>query len=125
MAFTRTDGDGSGAVATEYAIGDGDWTPYTGAFVVDGLGGHRVDFRSIDVVGNVENFRSVVFTIRSAPPTVTGAQPQVPSAQPAQPFAALDPPAARRATLTALRQRPLRRAGELPVAWIAARCGSR
>ena len=31
IALTRTDGDGSGAVATEYRVGDGAWTPYTGA----------------------------------------------------------------------------------------------
>ena len=35
-AFIRTDGDGSGVVSTEYRIGDGAWTAYTGAFDVDG-----------------------------------------------------------------------------------------
>ena len=68
IALTRDDGDGSGAVATEYRIGaDGAWTPYTGAFDLAALGGHRVDFRSRDLVGNTENFRTLLLWIDPAP----------------------------------------------------------
>ena len=64
VAFARTDERRLGAVETEYRVGDGEWTPYVGAFDVVGNRGHQVDFRSIDLAGNVENYQSVTFTIR-------------------------------------------------------------
>jgi hypothetical protein len=100
VAFIRTDGDGSGAVTTEYRIGDGGWTPYTGAFDLAALGGYRIDYRSRDLVGNVENYRSVLFTIRPGP-IVTGTPP---AARRPAPFAALVPVARGRSTIAALRQ---------------------
>jgi PKD repeat protein len=104
VALVRDDGDGSGAVSSEYRIGgDGPWTSYTGAFDVGENGGHRVDFRSRDLVGNVENFRTVVFRIDPVP-VVPGAPPEaVPPPFP-PPYAALGPVAPRRATVAALRR---------------------
>lgn len=102
VAFTRDDGAGSGAVATEYRVDDGDWTPYDGAFDVVGNSGHRVDFRSTDAAGNVENFKTVIFTIR--PPVQLPAPVQ--QAQPApapKPFAGIEDVAPRLRTLSALR----------------------
>jgi hypothetical protein len=100
VALIRTDGEGSGAVATEYRIGEGGWTTYAGSFDLEGLGGHRIDFRSRDLVGNAENFRSVAFTIRAAPAVLPFAAT---SSRP-EPYAALVPVAARRSTVEALRR---------------------
>jgi PKD repeat protein len=112
VALTRTDGDGSGAVGTEYRIGDGEWTAYTDSFDIDGNRGHRIDFRSWDVAGNVENFRSVTFVIRP-PVAPSGGTPQPPAATPAPgsappprpaPFASLQEPARKRSTIAAFRR---------------------
>jgi beta-xylosidase len=104
IAFLRADDPGIGAVATQYRVGDGEWTAYTGAFDLTAYAGYRVDFRSIDVAGNVERFRTVTFAIRRP---VTSATPQVqPQATPApapRPFAALQRITTRVRTVSALR----------------------
>jgi hypothetical protein len=91
IAFTRSDGEGSGVVKTEYRLDGGNWTVYDGAFDVAGNSGHKVSYRSTDAAGNVENFQSRIFTIR--PPAQQAAPaPVIPQATPApQPkkFAAL------------------------------------
>jgi hypothetical protein len=100
VAFVRTDGDGSGAVSTEYRLGGGDWTPYEGSFDVVAVGEHRVDYRSRDAVGNTEPYRTVRFALLAPPaPLMTFAPAFMPTAP--APFASLTPP--RRATLRALR----------------------
>ena len=99
VSFTRTDGDGSGAMATEYRVGDGAWTRYDGAFDLTALGTHRIDFRSRDLVGNVENYRTLWLELRP-PPAPSGEPPTAPAPRP---FAALAPVDARSATLAALR----------------------
>jgi beta-xylosidase len=107
VAFTRTDGEGSGAVLTQYAIdGAKDWTDYEGAFDITAAGGHRVDFRSIDAAGNVENYKWVIFTITPARPQAT--MPPVPPAAPApapkpRPEAELEDVGRRFKTVSALR----------------------
>ena len=103
VAFTRTDGeDASGAVATEYRVNDGEWTDYENAFDLAANQGYQIDFRSTDLVGNVENFKRVRFTIR--PPVVVAAPvPQAPAAPAPKPFAALEPVASKVSTLSALR----------------------
>jgi hypothetical protein len=90
IVFTREDGDGSGAVATEYRLDDGGWTEYSGAFDVDQAGGHRVDYRSRDAAGNVENYRTLLFAIS---PVFAAPQPQVITIKPiyVQPAAAAEP----------------------------------
>ena len=97
VAFARADGAGSGAVSTEYRVGGGAWTPYAGAFDLTALGAYRVDFRSRDLVGNVELYRSIAFEVVAAP-LATGT-PAVP-----RPFASLEPVARRRSTVAALRR---------------------
>jgi hypothetical protein len=67
VAFVRTDGDGSGAVATEYRLDGGAWTPYTDSFDVVSLGEHRVDYRSRDAVGNTETYRTLLFSLTTPP----------------------------------------------------------
>jgi hypothetical protein len=103
VAFTRSDGeDSSGAVATEYRVNDGEWTDYENAFDLSANQGYQIDFRSTDLVGNVENFKRVRFTIR--PPAVVAAPlPQAPAAPVAKPFAALETVASKVSTLSALR----------------------
>jgi hypothetical protein len=104
LAFTRDDGEGSGVVDTEYRIDGGDWRSYDGAFDVAGNSGHQLDYRSIDMVGNVENFKTVLFTIR--PPTLQPSPIVLPQATPAprpRVSAALEDLAQRLLTVTALR----------------------
>jgi hypothetical protein len=103
VAFTRTDGDGSGVVGTEYRIGDGAWTDYTGAFDIEGNRGHRVDFRSRDLAGNVENFRTVAFVIRPGPAPAGTPPPPPKVAEKPKPFAALGTLARSRSTIAAFR----------------------
>ncbi|HET6546996.1 MAG TPA: hypothetical protein VFG79_00980 [Solirubrobacter sp.] len=97
IAFTRTDVDGSGAVKTEYRLDDGGWTEYRGAFDVDAAGGHRVDYRSRDAAGNIENYRMLLFAISSpafAAPQVVTIKPiyilPAPAAEP-QPYVSAAP----------------------------------
>ena len=65
--LSASDGAGSGVEATEYRVDGGAWTGYTGAFSVSGLGAHRVDYRSSDVAGNLENAKEIAFTIGGPP----------------------------------------------------------
>jgi hypothetical protein len=116
VAFTRDDGDGSGAVETEYRLDGGDWTSYSdeGAFDVSGNSGHKVEYRSIDLAGNVENFKSLIFVIRppatlpaaTPTPTPTPTPVVIPQATPApapKPYASLENLSSKLATVTALR----------------------
>jgi hypothetical protein len=96
VTFTRSDGDGSGAVLTEYRVSGGDWAPYTGAIDLTARGDYRIDYRSRDLVGNVENYR----TLRLSVETI-GAAGAAPAARPS---VALQPVARRRATVRALRR---------------------
>jgi hypothetical protein len=103
VAFTRSDGeDSSGAVATEYRVNDGDWTAYENAFDLSANQGYQIDFRSTDLVGNVENFKRVRFTIRR-PATFAAPLPRIPAAPAPKPFAAIETPASKATTLSALR----------------------
>ncbi|WP_270038530.1 OmpL47-type beta-barrel domain-containing protein [Solirubrobacter ginsenosidimutans] len=106
VAFTRDDGDGSGAVETEYRLDGGAWTSYrtNGAFDVTGNSGHKVEYRSIDLAGNVENFKSLIFVIR--PPATLQSPVVIPQAAPApkpKPFASLEDLSSKVSTVSALR----------------------
>jgi beta-xylosidase len=110
VAFTRTDGDGSGAVETEYRLDGGEWTSYSdeGAFDVKGNSGHKVEYRSIDTAGNVENFKSLIFVIRppATQPAPTPTPVVIPQATPApapKPLASLEDLSSKLSTVTALR----------------------
>ncbi|PZF82474.1 PKD domain-containing protein [Jiangella anatolica] len=71
--------DQGGEVALEYRIGGGDWTPYTGAVVVDADGEHALAFRGTDAAGNVSDpvpaavKKDAVAPVTTA--TVTGSAP--------------------------------------------------
>ncbi|MBE2315413.1 hypothetical protein DVA67_005470 [Solirubrobacter sp. CPCC 204708] len=103
VAFTRSDGeDSSGAVSTEYRVDGGAWKPYEGAFDLTHRQVYQLDFRSTDQVGNVENYRSVRFTVR-APTVLEAPRQQAPSTTAPKPFAAIADVSTRVRTLTALR----------------------
>ncbi len=93
VALVRSDGEGSGAAGSEFRLDGGAWTAYAGAFDVRGVGAHRVDYRSRDVVGNTEPYRTLAFTL-----TEPGSSPA-----PA-PFASIAQPARSVTTLKAFRR---------------------
>ncbi len=66
VTLTATDG-GSGVNYTMYKVDGGSWTTYVATpFVVSGSGEHTVAFYSVDIAGNIETEKSVVFTIEYA-----------------------------------------------------------
>jgi Ca2+-binding RTX toxin-like protein len=69
VTLTATD-EGSGVDRTEYRLDGGEWTTYTGPFTVGDSGERVLEWRSIDVSGNVEATKSMTFTVVSC--TVTG-----------------------------------------------------
>jgi hypothetical protein len=68
VALSADDGDGAGVDYTEYSLDGGEWTTYEDPFTVSSLGGHEVEYRSADLAGNVEETRSVAFTILEPDP---------------------------------------------------------
>jgi hypothetical protein len=103
VAFSREDGeDSSGAVGTEYRVNGGEWTEYVGAFDLTDVAAYLVDFRSWDLVGNVENYKSVRFTVR-APAVLGSPVPQAPSTTPPPKYAALEDVSTKVQSLAALR----------------------
>lgn len=78
FTLEATDGeDGSGVAGTEYRIGDGAWTDYTGEAVeVEGQGSITIEYRSTDEAGNVEEAGSTTVQVDLTAPaveaTVTG-----------------------------------------------------
>jgi cytochrome c len=64
--------DVGGAVAsTEYRLDGGAWTGYTEPIVVTGDGAHRVEYRSTDTSGNVEQVKSLDVRIDGTAPVTT------------------------------------------------------
>ena len=65
----------SGVATTQYQIGDGAWTTYTGPFpVTPAFSDQTVSYRSTDAAGNVETTRQLVIpAITPIAPTVTAA----------------------------------------------------
>ncbi|WP_210651190.1 OmpL47-type beta-barrel domain-containing protein [Nocardioides sp. SYSU D00065] len=57
---------GSGVESTEYRIGGGEWTAYTGPFTITEPGSHKVEFRSTDVAGNEETAKSITVVVEAA-----------------------------------------------------------
>lgn len=62
VTLTAFDGE-SGVDYTMYKVDNGTWNTYTGPFMVTGNGDHTVAFYSVDKAGNVEDEKSVTFTI--------------------------------------------------------------
>jgi PKD repeat protein/glucose/arabinose dehydrogenase/type 1 glutamine amidotransferase len=65
VTLDATDEGGVGVESTEYAIDDGAFQTYEDPFTVSGDGEHTVEYRSRDAAGNVEETKSVTFTIDS------------------------------------------------------------
>ncbi|MFC9503247.1 OmpL47-type beta-barrel domain-containing protein [Streptomyces sp. NPDC057002] len=62
---------GSGVNTIEYAIGSGDWQPYTAPVMVHQVGTHTVRYRATDKAGNAAAEKSVQFKVVAAPPQDT------------------------------------------------------
>ena len=69
VTLTATD-DKSGVAYSEYRLDEGEWTRYAGPFIVDGSGERLLEWRSVDVNGNVEATQSMTLTVVSC--TITG-----------------------------------------------------
>ena len=66
---------GSGVARTEYTLDGGPWTTYTGPVSGFTGGNHVVQYRSIDVAGNVEAVQTIAFKVDAVKPTVTISRP--------------------------------------------------
>ena len=78
VTVTLTAADAASGVArTDYRIGDGDWTGYTGPFpVTPELTGQTVSYGSTDAAGNVETTRQLLIpAITPVSPTITSTAP--------------------------------------------------
>jgi PKD repeat protein/type 1 glutamine amidotransferase len=63
VTLQATDAGGSGLVKTEYRLNGGDWQDYTAPIRRSQPGEYTIDYRSEDGAGNVEDFKTVTFTI--------------------------------------------------------------
>ncbi|HEC82625.1 MAG TPA: hypothetical protein ENI53_01915 [Thermoplasmatales archaeon] len=61
--FLEATDDLSGVNYTMYKMDDGEWQEYSGAFVVSEKGTHNLTFYSVDNAGNVEEEKSIEFSI--------------------------------------------------------------
>lgn len=76
VALTASD-DGGTVARTEYRIGDGPWTGYTGPFTVAAEGrGVVVAYRSVDAAGNREETRTLSLDLDRTAPAITVASPR-------------------------------------------------
>ncbi|MDA0136353.1 family 16 glycoside hydrolase [Solirubrobacter deserti] len=72
VTVTLTGEDESpGAVALEYRLDGGGWTPYTAPVTVSAVGAHTVEYRATDATGNVSAVGSKSFTITQVVKTDT------------------------------------------------------
>src|SRR5690606_32863832 len=61
VTLSADDGWGSGVDRIEYRLDEGPWTPYTEPFRVFGPGTHTIEYRAVDVNGNVEDANVLTF----------------------------------------------------------------
>ncbi|WP_409271267.1 S8 family serine peptidase [Neobacillus sp. SCS-31] len=69
VQFTAEDEE-AGVKATEYKIGEGEWTAYNEAIELSNEGIHEIQFRSTDNAGNMEESQSVVIKIDKTAPVL-------------------------------------------------------
>lgn len=69
VTLNATD-DKSGVAKTEYKMNDGHWQTYQGSFDVSAEGENVVQYRSTDLVGNIEDAKSVTVKIDKSVPTL-------------------------------------------------------
>ncbi|MGH2711319.1 MAG: M14 family zinc carboxypeptidase, partial [Actinomycetota bacterium] len=78
ITLDAADSGGAGVDYTEYSLDGGDWTTYTGPFQVTEVGDHDLQYRSSDVVGNLEEAQLFTFRVASKPTgpvcTITGTE---------------------------------------------------
>ena len=63
VTLSATDPGEAGVDYSEYRLDGGEWTRYAGPFQVAATGDHTLDYRSADLVGNLEEARSLSFTV--------------------------------------------------------------
>ncbi|MGP3915615.1 ThuA domain-containing protein [Nonomuraea sp. 10N515B] len=63
--------DASEVAATEYSLDGGAWTPYSEPILVSGDGTRKLDYRSRDGAGNVEEARTLTLKLDTTAPTTT------------------------------------------------------
>ncbi|HEY8453383.1 MAG: S8 family serine peptidase [Micromonosporaceae bacterium] len=61
VTLSADDGWGSGVERIEYRLDDGPWTTYTAPFRVFGPGIHTIEYRAVDVNGNIEDANILTF----------------------------------------------------------------
>lgn len=73
VALTAIDNeDGSGMDKTEYSLDDGtNWVTYANPFTISHEGNNKVEFRSTDKAGNVENVQIIEIKIDKTAPGIT------------------------------------------------------
>jgi len=71
LTLEATDGGVTpvGIARTEYRMDGGSWIPYTAPFALAGEGTHLVEYRSVDLLGNVEALVSATFIVDDTPPS--------------------------------------------------------
>ncbi len=62
--------DLSNVAKTEYQVNNGDWITFTGSIPVFGEGIYKVDYRSTDQAGNVEQIQTIEFKIDKTAPSL-------------------------------------------------------
>lgn len=72
-------GCGFGVDFIEYRINGGDWTPYTGTINLTEDGIYSIEYRSVDLAGNVEASKSQEIKIDTTPPVIVGAPTEEPN----------------------------------------------
>ncbi|MER6951967.1 ThuA domain-containing protein [Nonomuraea sp. NPDC000554] len=70
VSLTAVD-DASDVAATEYRLDGGEWTPYTATILISGDGTRKLEYRSRDGAGNVEEARSLTLKIDTTAPQTT------------------------------------------------------
>ncbi|MDD2871758.1 MAG: SdrD B-like domain-containing protein [Candidatus Gracilibacteria bacterium] len=67
---------GSGIDNTYYAIGTNtgtlDYTTYSGSIIINGLGDYTLNYYSVDKFGNIEENKTINFTLTERPETYSG-----------------------------------------------------
>ncbi|MEH7072977.1 OmpL47-type beta-barrel domain-containing protein, partial [Neobacillus drentensis] len=72
VSFTLTASDeGSGVEKTEYRVNEGDWRTYDNLVMVKTDGIYKIEYRSIDKAGNVEESKSELLKLDKTNPVTT------------------------------------------------------
>ena len=65
VTLNASDGFGVGVDFIQYRVDNGTWQAYASPFLVEGFGGHVIEFRSLDLLGNQELLQNQTLTLRS------------------------------------------------------------